>query len=162
MNRRLAFAIGLLLQIAAVCYVFLPAVLVMNAGMHVTLRTVPVDPRSFFRGDYVILDYEIGRNLPVTGDEKIMYAVLEKDKDTEMFNRVGLSDILPTLKPGQACIKGVTRYNTMSFPDIAQFFVPEGTGDEWDQLRREQPIYIDISTDASCNAVIRGMRLDVQ
>ena len=33
---------------------------ILKSGTEVRLRTVPVDPRDLFRGDYVVFSYEIG------------------------------------------------------------------------------------------------------
>ncbi|WP_374450196.1 GDYXXLXY domain-containing protein [Stella sp.] len=77
MNRRLAEALSLDRLAArlpaglryALCFVVLAALLgamighralILRDGAEVRLAIVPVDPRDLFRGDYVVLTYEIG------------------------------------------------------------------------------------------------------
>ena len=57
----------------------------LNTGQVILLKTIPIDPRSLFRGDYVRLNYDINRIRieDVTGDEQFkrhqtIYAVLVK------------------------------------------------------------------------------------
>jgi uncharacterized membrane-anchored protein len=65
MSRRVAFLGCLLLELLLVFGLFLPLVMRVSEGREITLKTVPVDPRSVFRGDYVALDYEAGRGVGV-------------------------------------------------------------------------------------------------
>jgi uncharacterized membrane-anchored protein len=161
MTRRIAVAIGLLLQILAVSAVFLPAIYRLQTGTQATLRTVPVDPRSVLRGDYVILSYEAGNGLPLDWPyDKPVYVVLEPKG--EIFERVRLSETQPTLLPGQICLRGSPQYNRVEFGDIAQYFVPEGEGRFLEQAQNTHRLYVEISVDANCRAVVRGVRLGPQ
>jgi uncharacterized membrane-anchored protein len=49
------------LQTLALAYMIYDRQAMLNAARTVTLKVVPVDPRDIFRGDYVILSYDISR-----------------------------------------------------------------------------------------------------
>lgn len=155
------FTVGLLLECVCIFGLFVPYVLLIQHGTPVTLETQPIDPRSIFRGDYVTLGYLVGRGVPnpVDGnfDRSSVYVILERQGDT--FQRVGLSDAIPQLKPGQACLRGQRSWGGLQFPDIAQYFVPEGLGQEVQNLQNAHLLLVDAVTDEHCKAVITGLRL---
>lgn len=164
------------MELVAVFLIFLPNFILMTTGTLVTLKTIPVDPRSIFRGDYVILTYEIGQKYagPVPSTEQYysmpVYAVLE-NKDGVFVAKEFVAE-KPTLLPGQACLIGMSqneyRWNgngndlimkTVNFPDIQQYFVTEGLGKDLEQARNAHKLYVDVFTDKSCQGVIRGLRI---
>ncbi|HLD71227.1 MAG TPA: GDYXXLXY domain-containing protein [Candidatus Peribacteraceae bacterium] len=158
MNRRVLFLVGLLFELVAVFGLFVPYVMLQETGTPVTLRTVPVDPRSIFRGDYVVLGYQVGDDLPVTDDyNKPIWITLEKKDD--VYVRVHYGDEKPVLEPGQLCLLGRRNYERADFPDISQYFVPEGTGLEIEQARNYHRLLVDAVVNDDCRAVITGLRL---
>ena len=56
---------GLVLQILVLLLEYLGAVYPLWTGQEVTLKTIPVDPRSLFRGNYARLNYDIS-TIPAT------------------------------------------------------------------------------------------------
>lgn len=48
-------------QVLALGYIAGEREWILHTGRTIWLRTAPVDPRDVMRGDYVRLDYEIGR-----------------------------------------------------------------------------------------------------
>lgn len=171
MRRRTGFLVGILFELLAIFGLFVPYVLLTSAGTEVTLRTVPVDPRSMFRGDYVSLGYEAGNNIPYAqlADENnelpsTAYVILEKKGDT--YERVAVSRTQPVLKEGQVCLRGVNRWASdipvpvnMTFPDIAQYFVEEDLGRELESARNAHRLLVNVSVSPSCTAVIKGVIL---
>ena len=158
MNRRVLFLVGLLFELVAVFGLFVPYVLLQESGTPISLRTVPIDPRSMFRGDYVVLGYEAGMNLPISNDyNKPVWVVLEKKGDN--YERVRFSDEKPVLAEGQVCLQGRRNYDRADFPDISQYFVPEGTGLEIEQARNYHRLFVDVAVNEDCRAVIKGLRL---
>ena len=108
----------------------------LRTGTEVVLETVPVDPRSLFQGDYVILRYEIGvsgRNgsLPEGwqdpirhGQGTVVYVQLREAGDhwvAEGYNstREGA---------GPVAIRGEMTHGGWLDFGIGTYFVPEGTG----------------------------------
>lgn len=158
MTRRIAIFIGFVLQIAGVFAVLFPSVLILSTGTTATLRTVPIDPRSIFRGDYVTLAYEAGASVPLDWPYgQPVYVVLAPKGD--VYERVRLSETRPSLMSGQICIQGTVEYNRIDFPDIAQYFVEEGAGRELEQLQSQHKLLVDIAVTPACHAVIRGVRI---
>ena len=47
------------LQVGALVWMIADRAMILNSGTEVTLKVAPVDPRDFFRGDYVVLSYDI-------------------------------------------------------------------------------------------------------
>jgi uncharacterized membrane-anchored protein len=164
MTRRVLFLIGLLLELVAVFGLFLPYVWLASSGTLISLRTVPVDPRSIFRGDYVTLSYEAGADIQLPaameGVNPPTYVVLERRGD--VFERVRVSEGKPPLQAGQACLRGYPSWNGITFPDIAQFFVEEETGRQFEDATRAHRLIVDVLVNDSCAAVIRGVRLGAE
>ena len=160
MNRRVIILIGFLLQMFAVLAVFVPPMMLRATGTRAALLTVPVDPRSLLRGDYVVLDYVAGQGLPMDWNgygNAYTYVVLEKKGET--YERVRFSLELPALEEGQICLRGRPDYRRVTFTDIAQYFVPEGEGRELEQARNTRRLFVDIAADSACRAVTLGVRL---
>lgn len=158
MTRRTAFLGCLLIELLCVFGLFITFIMRVSAGMEVTLKTVPVDPRSLFRGDYVALDYEAGRGAPTTSQyNKPVFVVLAQKGDT--WERVSMSDTKPQLNAGEVCLLGRMQYQRISFPDIAQYFVEEGLGKELESARNAHRLLVTASITQDCRAVITGIIL---
>jgi len=175
MRRRTGFLVGILFELLAIFGLFVPYVLLTSAGTDVTLRTIPIDPRSIFRGDYVVLGYEAGANIPLSqlttkpSAYEVplnIYVILEKKGD--VYERVGVSDAQPVLKEGQVCLRGtdmgwfgdgVPKTINVTFPDIAQYFVEEGLGREFENARNAHRLLVNASVSPSCMAVLKGVVL---
>jgi len=172
MRRRTGFLVGILFQLLAIFGLFVPYVLLVSSGTEITLRTLPIDPRSVFRGDYVVLGYEAGAEIPFAqiANEKnelpaSAFVVLEKKGDT--YERVSVSRTQPVLKEGQVCLRGVnpwTMYDVpqpvnLIFPDISQYFVEEGLGREFESARNAHRLLVKVSVSPSCMAVVKGVVL---
>lgn len=164
MKRRVGFLIGLVLELIAIFGLFIPYVWLTSNGTRVTLQTVPVDPRSIFRGDYIVLAYEVGQEIPAQyikneWQQSYLYVVLEQKG--EFYERVSVSETMPKPGPGQVCLRGLLQpwNRTLSFPDLSQYFVEEGLGRELEQMVRTHRFLVDAAVNESCRAVIRGVRI---
>jgi uncharacterized membrane-anchored protein len=110
---RLKFIIIILLQILLLTGIIAYRQYWVSTGERILLRTEPVDPRDIFRGDYVVLTYEIsnldlsalGSNEKFSNKERI-YVVLDKDKDGT-FRPASVSKTVPT---GRKFIQGRAGY----------------------------------------------------
>lgn len=83
----LAILLVALIQSAVLCWMIYDRVSLIGSGREIVLDTVPVDPRSLFRGDYVILNYGISRldTRKLGGDDSFergdtVYVTLLKDE----------------------------------------------------------------------------------
>ncbi len=135
----------------------------LSAGTPVLLKAAPVDPRDVFRGEYVMLEYDISwiksENLnPESFRKQNVYVVLEKGE--KYWNEAGMYSDKPGLTGNQIFIKGEVDY----FDEfkhkyhvtygIESYYVEEGTGRGLEQAK-----YFDaqIKTDRFGNAVIENI-----
>ena len=59
LSRRSGLVIAALAQVGVLGYIFAERVRLLSSPTEIVLPVVPVDPRDLFRGDYVILGYDI-------------------------------------------------------------------------------------------------------
>lgn len=122
----------------------------LATGTEILLETRPIDPRSLFRGDYVILYYKVN-DLNVTeleGDDDFsvhdpIYVVLTPGN--KYWTPVSIHRERPSVTPPQVFIKGRVRWAMETHWDpetqthvpgasihvrygIENYFVPEGEG----------------------------------
>ncbi len=131
----------------------------LRTGTEVILQTAPIDPRDFFRGDYVILNYDISslQNIPMDrafapGDtiyvslqlnENIARAVAAAHEEPEGLFIKG--KVVDSWQPGIRVEYGIESY-----------FVPEGTGHE---VERESNLTVKVAIDKSGHALIKHLLL---
>jgi uncharacterized membrane-anchored protein len=144
----------------------------LASGREIVLEVVPVDPRSLFRGDYVVLNYDISRIETASGEEPlrrgaVVYVTLQKTQgDRWQVVQSGLSPPASTAAD-QVVLKGRVQYAshaTAQAPGqasvrygIESFFVPEGTGRELEKLVGEKKLAALIAVDEEGNAAIKGL-----
>ncbi len=170
----------LLIICAALLQVFLLAFMggqreyVLRTGRIIYLRTVPVDPRDFFRGDYVRLRYEIStidkkyfRDGLLTEAEskgKQVYALLKVDSN-DLASVVYVTDKKPA--KGQLYIRGRYYYDRYSWRPttnilygIEAYFVEQGKGKELENRRFDSNTTFDMKVALGSNgiAVLNGYR----
>lgn len=149
-------------QLALTLLVLVPPLVVRATGDTVYLETEKMDPRSLFRGHYVILGYrlaqgivdpELARRAERTG--RPVYVTVTTDRPAE-FVAVGLEK--PELEAGQACLTGRVRGSggAVDFPQIAQFFAPKLEARE---LERERGVNLlaRVKVTAGCDAVLADL-----
>jgi uncharacterized membrane-anchored protein len=176
-NLWLAIAGVALVQAAALCWMIWDRVQLLAHGREITLQVVPVDPRSLFRGDYVILNYDIS-NVESPEQTRRMrrgetiYVTLQKNE--EGLWQVARTGTSPPAAggSGDVVLKGSVRYASAaneSTPGkarvtygIESFFVPEGTGRELEKLVRDNKLSALIAVDEDGNAGIKGLLVDGQ
>jgi uncharacterized membrane-anchored protein len=127
---------------------------VLTLGERVLLRTRPLDPRDFLRGDYVTLDYDISDIPEDLLPKEAMLPDEDEDEDAAVrsgWRRIGgtfYRDIYVTLKPdgeGIGSVSGVSlarpsdglylkgslswRWGSFNVDyGLGVYYVPEGTG----------------------------------
>lgn len=121
--------VGLLLVLGGFIYL---QERVVQLGDEVILATRPVDPRDLFRGEYVILRYAI------ENDEQVRAAINDDPDATQVFVRLtpaasGIAEVsaATTRRPDVSSgiwLRGEVDGQRARFPDLEQFFVPEGAG----------------------------------
>lgn len=124
-------------------------------GERVVLRTVPVDPRDIFRGDYVILSYDVNR-IPPTGiagsavsgggwdpalQGRTVYVPLEADDDGAHFHGARPTVHRPANRP---YLRGQVNGGRIDF-GIEAYYVQEGTGRRWERLRNTRKLSAEVA-----------------
>ncbi len=162
-------------QVIVLGWMILERAQLLANGREIVLEVMPVDPRSLFRGDYVILGYDMSRierpsgtPRPERGDD--IYVTLQKGDDDKW--KVVASGAQPpaATTADQVVIKGRVTYATngsdqspaltMAHYGIESFFVPEGAGRELEALVRDKKLSAVIAVDSGGNAGVKGLVVD--
>ncbi|HKH83566.1 MAG TPA: GDYXXLXY domain-containing protein [Gemmatimonadales bacterium] len=159
-------AAQLLIVVAMIGLRALPLV----TGQTVLVRVVPIDPRDFFRGDYVTLSYDFSRVPPegvegISADERgsrsklegrTVYVPLVSDSDG-VHMRAGKPTVV---KPAGLFLKGQMRsYGSMEF-GIEAYYVQEGTGHRYEQAIRNKQLSAELAVTSNGHAALRGLRME--
>ena len=140
----------------------------LRTGQEVLLKTTPVDPRDLFRGDYVVLRYDISNidsgtvvaeRTDFKSGDRVYVGLGIKEKYAVATN------IYSTPPKDGLNIKGTLKdVGSNSFNveyGIESYFVPEGEGKTIErQLGRS--VDVKVSIDKSGNAVIKALLIDGQ
>ncbi|MDP2267980.1 MAG: GDYXXLXY domain-containing protein [Deltaproteobacteria bacterium] len=138
----------------------------LQTGDEILLKTRPVDPRDLFRGDYVILRYDIS----TINTDTLTYQssdFKENDKVYVLLNvddkKIGTLSNIDKNKPTEGVfIEGTVKSASSNRVNIEygieSYFVPEGKGKEIE--RNLGKIYTKIAVDDFGNAVIKSLILD--
>ncbi|MEQ1613032.1 MAG: GDYXXLXY domain-containing protein [Hyphomicrobiaceae bacterium] len=174
------------LQTAALGSMVWDRIQLIRNGREIVLPIVPVDPRSLFRGDYVILSYE-AQQVPAS----LITPELDAKRPREFYVRlgktgdnwapVGLAEQAMPATADQLSVKARTRFGywqprvvrpagTTNNPQreptlqvrygIESYFVAEGKGLALEQMAREKKLAAVIAVDARGNAAIKGLMID--
>ena len=178
-NLWLAIAAVALGQAAVLGWMIWDRTSLLANGREVVLEVIPVDPRSLFRGDYVILGYDISRYKlpPGTTPPKrndFFYVTLRKGEGDKWQSVAGSTEQPADVKPDEAVIRGRVEYVYDPPKDeppgtmvnlhygIESFFVPEGTGRELEKMVGEKKISAVIAVDDGGTAAIKGLMSEGQ
>jgi len=148
----------------------------LTKGRKVLLETVPVDPRDFLRGDYVILNYKISsldlKSMPTDksgyrGGDVVYVCLIPSGKFWTAGELACRKDKFAS--SGSVYIKGRVRsaYSGKLNVEygIESYFVPEGKGVEIERnMRGRGPtkVSVEASIDAQGNAVIHKVYINDQ
>jgi uncharacterized membrane-anchored protein len=141
-------------------------------GREIVLDVVPVDPRSLFQGDYVVLNYDISRVEVPAGSKPVrrgdvVYVTLQKAADDKW--KVVQTGAAPpaSTSADQIVLKGRVQYTSEAMQNapaqttvrygIENYFVPEGTGRDLEKLVGDKKLAALIAVDGDGNAGIKGL-----
>jgi uncharacterized membrane-anchored protein len=121
---------------------------IIATGDVTILATRPVDPRDLFRGEYVILRYEI------ESDPSLREAAAGLVDGTELYvalreDERGVAEVLsvqqtPPISFSEGLwIRGRIKNRQLRFLDIEQFYVPEGLGTPIERL--DSRVHVEIA-----------------
>ena len=166
MNKKLYFILIGLLWIMLLGGFIVIKEFTLQTGDEILLKTEPVDPRDLFRGDYVVLRYDISQidldkfNLvnkyPKTG--KKIYVTLNIGED-----KVATIDDISLTRPTKGkfiagTISNVYGNRANVTYGIESYFVPESKGREIEKNLRD--IYVKVAIDDFGLAAIKALILD--
>lgn len=138
----------------------------LRTGEEIVLKTVPVDPRDMFRGDYVVLVYEISSlnlgnikgNISVLKPGDIVYVTLNTEEKYAVASDIYLSQPLTGLFI-KGVIKEISGNNLNIEYGIESYFVPENKGREIErQIGRN--VEVKVMVNKSGNAVVKDLLID--
>ena len=149
-------------------------VALLKNGREIELDVVPVDPRSLFRGDYVVLSYEISRfdGGNVEGElakGRPIYVAIAQDAAGKWQVRRA-SATRPAAGAAEVVLKG--RSDRWRFGPVRQgsqvqarygiesYFVPEGTGKALEKLVGEKRITAVVAVGNDGTAALKALKVD--
>lgn len=134
-------------------------------GDTIRLKVRPVDPRDLFRGDYVILSYEISQlsNGQVTGPSlrdaagKTVYVSLERGWDGQNWQATAYGFQPPST--GKFIRGKVVGWNRVEY-GIESFFVQEGQGLEYEEANRRGDLAVEVALDNNGKAILKRLIIE--
>lgn len=162
------------LQIALLMSIFAPRMLLLATGTEVVLDVTPIDPRSLFRGDYVIITTEAHRlpqdasgrrarrSTTASGSGAAMYAVLERDGTKAAWRVKSVSPDRPaSVGAGDIVMKGRRTAGSSGISyGIESYFVPEGTGKAIEKAITSKSVTVKLAIDGAGTAAIKSLMID--
>lgn len=158
-NIKLLFLLAIALQILFLFGLIGYKQYAILTGEKIVLKTIPIDPRSLFQGDYARLNYEINRldlnKLEVEGDKYFRgneRVFVELEKGDKYFTPKKVSRTKPKTK---YFIKGKSGYssgdNLSVVYGIETYFMPEGKAKDFENLvrgKQSAEVLVGVSVDA--------------
>ena len=160
------------LQTIALGWMIIDRQIMLDSSSVVTLKVVPIDPRDLFRGDYVVLNYDISRldlgkldgTKTIAPGDTVYVRLAQSDG---AWTAKALSHTHETLDAGislraqivsmDAPGEGRSQFITLTY-GIESYFVPQGTGLAIEEAARKGTITIDAAVDAKGRAAIKAIR----
>ena len=167
MNKKLTVIIISLFWIAIAAGLVISKQHIMRTGRTVLLETVPVDPRDFLRGDYVILRYKIStidlsqvQSAETYSRGKKVYVKLEPKG--KFWEASAVKTKIPALDNGVYIKAKVSYYYNKKLElnyGIESYFIPEGEGSKLERNMRpnKSSVEVEILVDRSGNAIIKKL-----
>lgn len=142
-------------------------------GREVLLEVQPVDPRSLFRGDYVILNYTISRAVAPAGvapnaKPQPAYVILKHGPDGiwtggpasfERPTRTGPDEVVIAGRAQYVWSDATTTYVQMRY-GIESYYLPEGAGKDIEKMIGEKKIAVAVAVDEAGRSGVKGLVVD--
>lgn len=171
----IAAVIAAALQTIILGYIIESRAAILRSGTEVLLKTTPVDPRDFLRGDYVVLNYEISSvpaqtvvgELPTVPGEQTLWVRLKKQPDG--FWAIAESSFQPLPEAAESAVLksrpfysyGVRTADTIRAEyGIERYYVPEGQGKPLEEARQDGSVSIVARVSSDGTAQIRSLLVD--
>lgn len=171
MNKKLIVVIIGFLWVAIAVGMILSKQQTLRTGRTIVLETVPVDPRDFLRGDYVVLRYKLSSlDLNQIESKKSYYRPGESiyvklEPKGKFWEAVAIYEKKEGAING-LFIKGKVKYYYAKKLEanygIESYFVPEGEGRDIEKKMQENKssVSVEVVVDASGNALIKRVYIN--
>lgn len=151
---------------AALGYMIVDRASILSSDQVVVLKVKPVDPSDMFRGDYVILTYDISQldTATLAGDDSFregehVYVTLTDQNG--VWTPTAVSRAMPARVPGAVVLRGSVESRGGSLRvnyGIESFFVPQGQGKPIEDERQKGDVTAEIAVDSQGRGVIKSLR----
>ena len=185
MNLWLKITLLVLVQVVALAAMIADKQWTLNTGTPVVLQTIPVDPRSLFRGDYARLAYSISElrldgETALGGDKDFrrhdtVWVAIKPDPDGA--KAVSVHHQRSAIAPGLLALKGEVQYLNENKWDpttnksvkqrtlnvrygIEQYYIQEGAGRQIERPQGGAKVSILVAIDTRGKAGILAILLD--
>lgn len=163
------------LQTLILGYIIQSRAAILASGTEVLLKTAPVDPRDFLRGDYVVLNYDISSvpvstvtgGIPAEAGEQTLWVRLRRQPDgfwgivESSFAELPAASDTVVLRSLPFYSYGPGSGETIRVEyGIERYYVPEGEGKPLEEARNEGVVSIAASVSSSGAAQIRSLVVD--
>jgi len=167
-----AFIVLVILQLVVLGAMIGQRKYLLKTGTVVRLKCQPVDPRSLFSGDYVILTYKISR-LRQIGNKSwndlnkrklkfkksdVIYAALKQEKDSPYWSVAEVAKNIDDLnKKYKVVLRGrvTSIYNMAIRYGVENYFVPQYEGLKIERIIRD--VSVDIAVNSSGVSAIKNL-----
>jgi uncharacterized membrane-anchored protein len=148
-----------ILQLAVLSFMIYKRVELLENGKTVRLKCVPIDPRSLFSGDYVILNYTISsfsnekfkslnRGEEAFKENETIYVGLVKEEGSGLWDAAEVSHDLGKLRDKyEAVIRGemISLYTYRIKYGVEEYFVPQHEGKKIEKKIRDVSVEVALS-----------------
>lgn len=157
------------LQTAALVYMILDRTSVLGSATTIALKVKPVDPSDMFRGDYVILNYDISRidTGVLPGDDTYAlgsYAYVTMEQRDGVWSPIAVNAAMPSHAAGTIVLRGQVENVSGTPPSLSltygieSFFVPQGQGKPLEDERQKGDLTAIIAVGDDGRATIKALR----
>lgn len=148
---------------------------ILSNGAEVLLKTAPVDPRDFLRGDYVVLNYDISSvpvqtvsgGIPAEPGERVLWVRLKKQADgfwtviESSFHELSPQPETVILRSQPFYSSGLAAGDSIRVEyGIERYYVPEGEGKPIEEARNDGNVAIAVRVSPDGSAQIRSLLVD--
>lgn len=167
--QKILFPVIVAAQIAVLGFMIARQEILLARGTRVVLKCQPIDPRSLFSGDYVILNYEISEIkddiISKSGikdtdklSKKNIYVALVQKPGSRYFDPAEISDNIETLRNRYpVIIRGRVEYAGSTLQvryGVESYFVPQKEGKIIEESLKDVSVEVSVS-DSGDSAISR-------
>lgn len=154
-------------QVAVLAYMVYDRVVLIQTGREIVLDVTPVDPRSLFRGDYVILTYpaaqladDVRKSFPQGDRGPEIYLVLGRNGDGKWRAKAYSMERPKNVAAEDVVVKGRLPANSFARSvklGIESYFVPEGKGRRIEAAVAKKEVEVRVAVGADGRTAIKGL-----